>query len=83
MSKTEYAWVIQRDDGKFINFDITNSLIYPDGTVIDSGYSVQENVYSASMAWSKHRAEYLIESYELNNCRPVKVKIEIVGEDDE
>ena len=80
MSKTEYAWVIQRDDGKFINFDITNLVIYPDGTTIDSEYSIQENVYSASMTWSKHQAEKDIVLWKLQNCRPVKVEIRVVGE---
>ena len=69
--KVEECWVIQRDDGMYINQDdgeqcyFNNSLIY------------------ARRYENKRIVEFKILQRELQNCRPVKVKIEIVGEDDE
>ena len=71
MSKTEYAWVIQRDDGKYVNFMDNDDLTW------------YEHTWQATMTWSKHQAEKDIVLWKLQKCRPVKVKIEIVGEDDE
>ena len=68
MSKTEYAWVIQRDDGKYVNFMDNEDLTW------------YEHTWQATMTWSKHQAEKDIILLKLQNCRPVKVKIEIVGE---
>lgn len=71
MSKTEYAWVIQRDDGRFVSQDdgeqcyFNNSLIY------------------ARRYENKKIVEFKILQRDLHNCRPVKVKIEIVGENNE
>ena len=68
MSKTEYAWVIQRDDGKFINFMDNDDLTW------------YEHTWQATMTWSKHQAEKDIILWKLQNCRPVKVEIRVVGE---
>ena len=71
MSKTEYAWVIQRDDGMYVSQDdgercyFNNSLIY------------------ARRYENKRIVEFKILQRELQNCRPVKVKMSIVGEEDE
>lgn len=71
MSKTEYAWVIQRDDGLFVNFIDNDNLTW------------YEHPWQATMTWSKHQAKKDIILWKLQNCTPVKVKISIVGEDDE
>ena len=81
MSKTEYAWVIQRDDGMyFCGWDLKNTACFT------------ENIYRAICnTWSffefspatERSCRIGIAKHNLQNCRPVKVKIEIVGEDDE
>ena len=70
MNKIENAWVIQRDDGRFVNY-----MVYDDVTWY-------EHTWQATMTWSKHQAEKDIVLWKLQNCRPVKVKIEEVGEDE-
>lgn len=65
MSKTEYAWVIQRDDGKYCE------------TV--SGFFTS-SLCSALRCYDKHLADYFIKDFKLQNCHPVKVEIRIVGE---
>lgn len=77
MSKTEYAWVIQRDDGLFFTgWEITDepkfkndivSCIYCIRRYCEGSYSI-ENVIG------------LIKDQNLQNCRPVKVEIRVVGE---
>lgn len=75
MSKTEYAWVIQRDDGKFwCGYDVFIGQHIFSKRIFD-GLNTQYPTY-------KHIREE-IKNYDLQHCRPVKVKIEIVGEDDE
>ena len=71
MNKTEYACVIQRDDGMYVNFMDNDDLTW------------YEHIWQATMTWSKHQAEKDIVLWKLQNCKPVKVKIEIIGEDDE
>lgn len=71
MSKTEYAWVIQRDDGKF--FSKTEHPIF----------YVFCNLGNSEISSSKEIMQYIIKKYNLQNCRPVRIKIEIVGEDNE
>ena len=65
MSKTEYAWVIQRNDGKFVNFMDNDDLTW------------YEHTWQATMTGSKYRAEKDIVIWKLQNCQPVKVKLEI------
>lgn len=75
MSKTEYAWVIQRDDGKlFIR-------------IRKCGHRIR-HLYDYKLLYAhlencKSDAEESIKVYNLQNCRPVKVKIQIIGENDE
>lgn len=72
MSKTEYAWVIQRDDDRFfIRFELPNFYMFSNKLCVAETFSNKEVTLN------------FIERYKLQNCRPVKVKIEIVGEDDE
>ena len=78
MSKTD-LYVIQRDDGMF----------YYDYEIADMGFSIKPkftrdiNKCFKLQFGTKQWAEIEIRCMELQNCRPVKVKIEIVGEDDE
>ena len=39
-----------------------------------------EHTWQATMTWSKHQAEKDIVLWKLQNCRPVKVEIKVVGE---
>lgn len=77
MSKTE-LYVIQRDDGElFCDIDIT-----------ENGYKsyftkhIEHCINNHSLFRTKKLAQDYINRF-LQNCRPVKVKIEIVGEEDE
>ncbi len=70
MNKIEQCWVIQRDDGKFM---------------MSRPYEIAR--FSSKIAYSefcleKQSAEDFIRRFNLQNCRPVKVKIEVVGEDE-
>lgn len=64
MSKTEYAWIIQRDDGMYcvITFAWSRKICY------------------ASQLETLQECELAIKEMNLQNCKPVKVRIEIVGE---
>ena len=68
MSKTKYAWVIQRDDGMYVNFMDNDDLTW------------YEHTWQATMTWSKHQAEKDIILWNLQNCHPIKVEIRVVGE---
>lgn len=79
MSKIEQCWVIQRNDGKFWN--CSNS-----GADNFASYFVDDIAHAFLFTKEyikKQPIEELIEFRRLQNCRPVKVKIEVVGEDDE
>ena len=67
MSKTEYAWVIQRDDGKFYVNTSLGKHVFTDKILL---------AYKDTFEWIK----YHIELFKLQNCRPVKVEIKVVGE---
>lgn len=69
MSKTEYAWVIQRDDD--------------DRTYICSSHYICFTLANADIFECESEAQAIIDEYNLQNCRTVKVKIEIAGEEDE
>lgn len=71
MRKIEECWVIQRDDGMYVNFMDNDNLTW------------YEHTWQATMTRSEHQAEKDIILWKLQNCRPVRIKIEIVGEDDE
>lgn len=78
MSKAEYAWVIQRDDGMlFCDIDITENGYKPYFTKY-----IEHCINNHSLFRTKELAQDYINRF-LQNCRPHKVKIEIVGEDDE
>lgn len=77
MSKTEYAWVIQRDDGMFwCGYDAFIGQHIFSKRIFD-GLNTQHPTYKNIREEIKNNYLYL------QNCRPVKVKISIVGEDDE
>ena len=76
MSKTEYAWVIQRDDGEYFTFSEFNY----DG--IPQGIFFTKYIHLAYLE-EKELLEHYIKRLDLQNCVLVKVKISIVGEDDE
>ena len=68
MSKTEYGWVIQRFDGLFM---------------MSCPYEIAR--FSSKIAYSefcleKQSAEDFIRRFNLQNCRPVKCEIRVVGE---
>ena len=77
MSKTEYAWVIQRDDGSRY-FDCDDSH-YNDFFGANEFTMFDENK-SITFYKSKQKAQEKIEWYFLQNCKPVKVEIRVVGE---
>lgn len=69
MSKTEYAWVIQRDDGSFFaRTEIYNFNIFCN------------ELGNAEICSSKEIMQNIIEKQHLQNCTPVKVEIRVVGE---
>lgn len=79
MSKTE-LYVIQRDDGMFYydyELEVMNVISKPKFTK-DINKCFQTRQFG-----TKHWAEVEIRCMELQNCRPVKVKIQIVGEEDD
>lgn len=65
----EYVWVIQRKDGKFLSrddFDFTSNLY-------------ETWFYAEDKKWL---AEEDIKNYKwLQNCKPVKIKIEVLDND--
>lgn len=70
MSKTE-IWVIQRDDGKvFAGLNSKDIAIF----CYDFEFNYLDYVYT------KKECESIIKFYNLQNCRPVKVEIRVVGE---
>ena len=69
MNKIEYAWVIQRDDGKYFSrIEIPNICVFDDLITNADRYDYEKTV------------KYLIEALRLQNCHPVKVEIRVVGE---
>ena len=76
MSKIEEYWIIQRDDGKFWN--CSNS-----GADNFASYFVDDIAHAFLFTKEyikKQPIEELIEFRRLQNCRPVKVEIRVVGE---
>lgn len=85
MSKTEYAWVIQRDDGKWFNdIEIVNHEEIDEILFMPVYAEKLEDILAnkTNIFKDKESANDYIRRF-MKNCRPVKVKIEIVGEDDE
>lgn len=87
MSKTQ-IYVIQRNDGYFYyandgDFYYDNEL---DKIKFKSKPKFTKDIkkcFHILEFGTKHWAETEIRNMRLQNCKPVKVKIEIVGEDDE
>lgn len=76
MSKTEYAWVIQRDDGMFWNCSGDSTRNYATYFVdsIARAYLFTEEYIKTQPI------DELIKFRQLENCRIVKVEIKVVGE---
>ena len=69
MSKIEECWVVQRDDGKF----------YTECSVKDIKFT--SSIWCAMRCDNKNEAEWCIKGIkDLQNCKPVKVEIKVVGE---
>lgn len=76
MSKTEYAWVIQRDDGMFFagwNFD-------RNGEVKEYFTFSLEKAILSKQVFYKTNAMKGIKQMTLKNCKPIKIEIRVVGE---
>ena len=69
MSKTEYAWVIQRDDGMFAYYSMFSNQ-YEFSTRL-----MQSNLFSCETTANDN-----IIMCKLQNCKPVKIEIRVVGE---
>lgn len=67
--KTEYAWVIQRDDGMFY---VTTCSGKRKRNIFDS------HLISACKEDCKSEAEETIKIFNLQNCKPVKVELKVV-----
>ena len=69
--KTEFAYVIQRDDGKYVRYYYW-----------DKEWVFEEHIYWSHFMSDKLSAKDNIRSGNLQNCKIVKVKIEIVGDEE-
>lgn len=83
MIKTEYAWVIQRDDGKYIiNWTDFGEITQVSDRFLDfiemflNEFSVDFKYLYRDDTWCRN----VIKFYNLQNCKPVKVEIRVVGE---
>lgn len=74
--KVEEFWIIQREDEMYAHYQYVP--VYNNDTFI-----FNKSIRFALFYNSKDEAIDCIKTYKLKNCRPVKVKISIVGEDDE
>lgn len=74
MNNIEYAWVIQRDDERFIQ----GLKIKRNGTA--KGFYT-DFLKDALKEFSKYEAEEVMRVYKIKNCKPVKVKIEVVEDE--
>lgn len=77
-NKVEECWVIQRDDGKFFDcFDIGGNEEFCDSFI----RSIQDTIgFFKFNIPTKEMCEQAIKTHYLQNCRPVKVEIRVVGE---
>ena len=83
MSKTEYAWVIQRDDGMYpIEWNDYGEISMVSNRILDfiemflDEFGVDFKYLYRDDTWCKA----VIENYNLTDCRPVKLEIRVVGE---
>lgn len=65
MSKIEECYVIQRDDGRYC--ETVNGIF-------------TSNLCCALLCNDMHLADYFILEFNLQNCKPVKIEIKVVGE---
>lgn len=75
---SEECWVIQRDDGKYFDYiDMGGKTHFCND--ISSSFDFSVNLYKQDNK-SKYSIEEKIRNLNLQNCRPVKVEIRVVGE---
>lgn len=83
MSKTE-IWVIQRDDGKYIKRTLVANEryeLYYEVEFVDDLLESIVNIYKyTDYDKSKKCCLNIIKKCNLQNCKPVKVEIRVVGE---
>ena len=82
----EYAWVIQRYDGKYpIVFDgygnikETSERLFDFINMFIQDFCVDFKYLYRDKSW----CEAVIDNYNLQNCKPVKVEIKVIGEENE
>lgn len=76
MSKVEECWVIQRDDGKFYaGWNIDRNL-----EAKEYFTNVLEKVIINKQVFTIKNALKEIKLMNLQNCKPVKVELRVVGE---
>ena len=75
---SEECWVIQRDDGKFFDYMTIDKIPHFCNDIISS-FDFSVNLYKQDNK-SKYLIEEKIRNLNLQNCRPVKVEIKVVGE---
>lgn len=61
----EYAWVIQRDDGKYCL----------------NTFAWCSKIFNACMFGNLKDVEMAIKQMELQNCKPIKIEIKVVEDD--
>lgn len=81
--KTEYAWVIQRDDGKFFKRDFLYNgeadIFEYSVSWISSGLKSIVNIYHfTDYDNTKKSVLSIIHKLNLQNCKPVKVELKVV-----
>lgn len=77
----EYAYVIQRDDGKYpIDFDDYGNIKETSDRIFDfiKMFTDEFSVDFKHLYRDKNWCEAVIDNYNLKNCKPVKIKIEVV-----
>lgn len=80
MSKIEECWVIQRKDGYFY-YDCEFIKKYP--YEMKPRFTKDINkVFLNHNFWNKFGCEKEIKEMQLQNCKPIKVEIRVVGEID-
>lgn len=77
MKKVEECWVIQKDDGSRY-FDCDDS--HYNGFFGADEFTMFDENKSITFYKSKQKAQEKIDWYFLQNCRPVKCEIRVVGE---
>lgn len=77
-NKVEQCWVIQRDDGKYFDYiDMGGKTHFCND--ISSSFDFSVNLYKQDNKL-KYSIEEKIRDLNLQNCKPVKIEIRVVGE---